>query len=84
MGWNTLTAESRHSRLLSGIGPDPYVYFAHSYYVPETSVAAATCTYTLPYTAVVEHKNIFGVQFHPEKSGPIGLQLVRNFVEMSC
>lgn len=83
MGWNTLTTKP-DSKLLSGLGAEPYVYFAHSYYVPETPVAAATCTYTLPYTAAVEHKNIFGVQFHPEKSGPVGLKLVRNFVERSC
>ncbi len=81
MGWNTLSAIG-NPRLLSGLGPEPYVYFAHSYYVPETTVTAATCTYMLPYTAAVEHKNIFGVQFHPEKSGPVGLQLVRNF--LSC
>jgi imidazoleglycerol phosphate synthase glutamine amidotransferase subunit HisH len=58
------------------------VYFAHSYYVPVTSATAATCTYTTPYTAVLESGNIYGVQFHPEKSGPIGLRIVRNFVEL--
>ena len=83
MGWNTLKANA-NSQLLQGLGPDPYVYFAHSYYVPETPVTAATCTYTLPYTAAVEHNNIFGVQFHPEKSGPIGLKLVRNFANLPC
>ena len=46
--------------------------------VPET---AATCEYIVPYTAVLEHDNVCGVQFHPEKSGAIGLQIVRNFVE---
>jgi len=83
MGWNTLASRA-DSRLLTGLGAEPYVYFAHSYYVPETSVAAATCTYMLPYTAAVEHNNIFGVQFHPEKSGPVGLKLVRNFVNLPC
>ncbi len=82
MGWNTL-ASKPDSHLLAGLGPEPYVYFAHSYYVPETTVTAATCTYMLPYTAAVEHENVFGVQFHPEKSGPVGLQLVRNFVNLS-
>ena len=83
MGWNTLSP-SPGSKLLAGVGPDPYVYFAHSYYVPECSVAAGTCSYMLPYTAAVESGNLFGVQFHPEKSGPIGLRIVRNFVELPC
>jgi glutamine amidotransferase len=68
--------------LLAQLGPRPYVYFAHSYYVPETDVTAASCTYTLPYTAVLENGNVYGVQFHPEKSGPTGLAIVRNFVEL--
>jgi glutamine amidotransferase len=83
MGWNSL--EPRGScRLLAHLDPAPYVYFAHSYYVPETSVTAATCTYTVPYTAVLEAGNVFGVQFHPEKSGPVGLRIVRNFVDLEC
>ena len=57
-------------------------YFMHSYYVPTMSETAATCTYSLPYTAVLESGNTFAVQFHPEKSGPAGLRLVRNFVEL--
>ena len=81
MGWNELTAV-QDSRLLRDATPRPYVYFAHSYYVPVTSATAATCTYTTPYTAVLESGNIYGVQFHPEKSGPIGLRIVRNFVEL--
>jgi glutamine amidotransferase len=81
MGWNELALKAG-SRLLQGIGARPYVYFAHSYYAPVNSATAATCTYTVPYTAVLESGNIFGVQFHPEKSGPLGLQIVRNFVEL--
>ena len=69
-------------QVLAQLGPRPYVYFAHSYYVPETDVTAASCTYTLPYTAVLENGNVYGVQFHPEKSGPTGLAIVRNFVEL--
>lgn len=78
MGWNEITPRTG-SRLLQGLGPKPFVYFAHSYYAPLTEATAATCTYTLPYTAVLEHNNIHGVQFHPEKSGPIGLRIVKNF-----
>ena len=81
MGWNELEPR-QSSRLLADLPPRPYVYFAHSYYVPETPVTAATCTYTIPYTAVLESGNIFGVQFHPEKSGPLGLRIVKNFLEM--
>lgn len=81
MGWNELE-ERGPSRLLRGIGPRPYVYFAHSYYVPMVPEAAATCSYTVQYTAALESGNIFGVQFHPEKSGILGLSIVRNFVEL--
>jgi imidazole glycerol phosphate synthase glutamine amidotransferase subunit len=81
MGWNTLDQRSP-SRLLAKLDPKPYVYFAHSYYVPETPVTAATCNYCVPYTAVLDTGNIFGVQFHPEKSGLVGLRIVKNFVEL--
>jgi imidazole glycerol-phosphate synthase subunit HisH len=80
MGWNEIEPRNG-SKLLKGLAPHPYLYFAHSYYAPVTDATAATCNYTAPYAAVLETKNIFGVQFHPEKSGPIGLQIVRNFVD---
>ncbi len=81
MGWNQLQPQGQ-PRLLAGLAARPYVYFAHSYYVPVTAATAATCTYSLPYTALLESENVFGVQFHPEKSGPAGLKIVRNFVEL--
>jgi glutamine amidotransferase len=81
MGWNQLEPKAP-SKLLAGIPPQSHVYFAHSYYVPENGATAARCTYTTPYTAVLEDRNVFGVQFHPEKSGPVGLQIVRNFLEL--
>ena len=71
-----------NARLLAKLDPKPYVYFAHSYYVPETPLTAATCNYCVPYTAVLDTGNIFGVQFHPEKSGLVGLRIVKNFVEL--
>jgi len=80
MGWNTLD-EVKPTKLLGG-AVEPYVYFAHSYYVPRVPQTAATCTYTLPYTAVLEHENVYGVQFHPEKSGPTGMEIVRRFIEL--
>ena len=81
MGWNTLQARGS-ARLLAGLAPDPHVYFAHSYYVPLCEATAATADYTRPYTAVLESDTIFGVQFHPEKSGPVGLKIVRNFLDL--
>ena len=81
MGWNQLERR-RESKLLAGLGESPYVYFAHSYYVPDSALAAAVCTYQLPYTAVLESGNVFGVQFHPEKSAAVGLRIVKNYVEM--
>ncbi len=80
MGWNSLSPV-RQTRLLKGLTNEPYAYFAHSFYVPVMDATAATCTYALPYTAILEHENIFGVQFHPEKSGPVGLQIVKNFLD---
>ncbi len=81
MGWNQLDT-AKPSKLLQNLDSQPYVYFAHSYYVPQNGATAASCTYTVPYTAVLEDRNVFGVQFHPEKSGPVGLRIVRNFLEL--
>jgi imidazole glycerol phosphate synthase glutamine amidotransferase subunit len=81
MGWNTLDF-TKPARLLKNIEPESHVYFAHSYFAPVCDATAATSNYTRPYTAAIEQDNVFGVQFHPEKSGPIGLQIMRNFVEL--
>ena len=81
MGWNEIERR-RESKLLANLNGSKHVYFAHSFYAPVIDATAATCTYTLPYTAVIDSGNIYGVQFHPEKSGPAGLRIVRNFVEL--
>jgi glutamine amidotransferase len=81
MGWNEIEPRDG-SRLLKNLRPHPYLYFAHSYYAPLNEATVATCTYSVPYTAVLETGNVYGVQFHPEKSGPLGLGIVRNFVEL--
>ena len=84
MGWNELAGKP-DSKLLRGLGSTPFVYFAHSYYAPLVPETEATCTYTsVAYTAILESDNIFGVQFHPEKSGPLGLKIVKNFVDLAC
>ena len=80
MGWNTVHSV-KPSRLLES-GRAPYVYFANSYYVPVCAGTVATCNYTQPFTAVLESGNIFGVQFHPEKSGEAGLDIVRRFAAL--
>ncbi|HEY7333289.1 MAG TPA: imidazole glycerol phosphate synthase subunit HisH [Bryobacteraceae bacterium] len=84
MGWDQVCA-CRETRLLGQDAKDgsrPHFYFAHSYYCPIVPATAATCEYIVPYTAVLEQGNICGVQFHPEKSGPAGLAVVRNFIEV--
>ena len=83
MGWNELEARP-DSKLVRNLDARPFVYFAHSYYIPENERASALCTYGVRYTAVLECGNVFGVQFHPEKSGPVGLRIVRNFLELPC
>jgi imidazole glycerol phosphate synthase glutamine amidotransferase subunit len=77
MGWNQVQP-CRSNTLLSAAA---YLYFAHSYYCPVVPETAAVCNYMVPYTAVLEQANVRGVQFHPEKSGPAGLQIVKNFID---
>ncbi len=83
MGWNELQVQPR-SKLVHSLPARPFVYFAHSYYVPENDRASATCTYEVRYTAVLERDNVYGVQFHPEKSGVVGLRIVKNFLDLAC
>jgi imidazole glycerol phosphate synthase glutamine amidotransferase subunit len=81
MGWNSLTP-CKPTRLLEGLGDAPFTFFAHSYYAPVIDATAATCTYINPYSAVLQQDNIHAVQFHPEKSGPVGLRVMKNFVDL--
>lgn len=82
-GWNQLQVE-RESPLLSGIGAGAYVYFNHSYYCQAWNSTDIICKtdYGLQYACAVQHENIFGVQFHPEKSQEVGLQILKNFLEI--
>ena len=79
VGWNSLKI-APDSSLFSGIPDGSFVYFTHSYRAPVLNETVAVTDYGAPFTAAAERDNIFGVQFHPEKSGPIGLQILRNFV----
>lgn len=81
MGWNTVTLQKEHP-LMRDIAPDTHFYHVHSYYAPVTPDTVATSHYQTPFAAVVARDNFMGVQFHPEKSGPAGEQLLRNFVNM--
>lgn len=83
MGWNSLSISSQ-SRLFQGIEEGSYVYFVHSYYcraAREDDVAACT-EYGVHIHAAVERKNLFACQFHPEKSGDVGLKILSNFLKM--
>jgi len=80
MGWNSIS----HCRgpLLEHIGQLQDVYFVHSYYAPVNSVTVASCSYGADFTAISHYKNFYGMQFHPEKSGLAGAQLIKNFIEV--
>ena len=78
VGWDSL-AMTGESRLLRGIPSGAYVYFTHSYRAPVCTDTVATSAYEEPFTAAVERGNLFGVQFHPEKSGDVGMQILENF-----
>ena len=81
MGWNSVKLPKKE-RLFADIPEDSYVYFVHSYYVDalDKSVVAATTDYNVLIDAAVEKDNIFGCQFHPEKSSEVGLKILSNFI----
>jgi len=84
MGWNNVTAK-RESHLLAGIDACAYFYFAHSYAsLYSNGASSATCTHGAEFAAVIEQGNIFGVQFHPEKSGDSGARVLRNFLRLAA
>ena len=82
MGWNELEIK-RPGALLAGVDDYSWVYFVHSYYIrPRSSdVITAESDYGLKVPAVIEHKNFFGTQFHPEKSGKVGQTIISNFIK---
>jgi len=79
VGWNSL-AMPRPSRLMAGITPGTQFYFTHSYAAPVIDDTVAICEYGVAFSAAVERDNVSAVQFHPEKSGPAGLQILSNWL----
>lgn len=81
MGWNTLL--DMKSPLFDSVPEGAYVYFVHSYYVAAGVDTIALCEYSVPFSASLHKDNFFGVQFHPEKSGPVGEQILKNFLAVT-
>lgn len=83
VGWNDLQPRGK-CRLFAGVPHDGFVYYTHSYRAPVSDGVIATTSYGETFAAAVERDNVFGVQFHPEKSGEVGLAIMKNFCEASC
>ncbi len=81
MGWNQIDNLSC-AKLFEGIHPGDYVYYVHSYYAPVCSDTIAVTDYINPYSAALHRGNFYAVQFHPEKSGVVGEQILRNFLNI--
>lgn len=80
MGWNTIS--NLRGELFENIADNSYVYFVHSFYVENGRETVATCDYSLKFSAAIQYKNFYAVQFHTEKSGEIGEQILSNFLKI--
>ncbi len=83
VGWNDMQPRGL-TRLFAGVPHEAFVYFTHSYRAPVVEGVVATTEYGGAFAAAVERENVFGVQFHPEKSGTAGVQILNNFCEAAC
>lgn len=81
MGWNQVNIV-KQSRLYEGIPDGENFYFANSYYIPDSEFTSGKTLYGVEFAASIEKNNFYGVQFHPEKSGPSGVKLLKNFIEL--
>ena len=84
MGWNTIKIKNRNSKILKDMPNDSYMYFVHSYYVvpKERNIILTTTKYGIEFISGIQKDNIYGLQFHPEKSQDLGLKILRNFVKL--
>ncbi len=82
VGWNSIENIRPDSRLFNNIAPGGFVYYTHSWRAPLVHATAAVTNYGGSFTAAVEQDNVMGVQFHPEKSAAVGLQVLKNFIEL--
>ncbi|TGE24386.1 imidazole glycerol phosphate synthase subunit HisH [Hymenobacter aquaticus] len=80
MGWNNL--QRLRSPLFAGLQEQDFVYFVHSYYAPVGAYTIAEAEYPAPFSAAVQHQNFYAVQFHTEKSGPVGTRILENFLKL--
>jgi imidazole glycerol-phosphate synthase subunit HisH len=83
VGWNQISVKT-HSRLMEGIEDGSFVYYTHSYRAPVIQETVAVTEYDGGFSGAVERANVMGVQFHPEKSGVVGMRVLQNFVELPC
>ena len=81
MGWNTIS--DLKSGLFRGVSENSYVYFVHSFYVESGAETIAACDYGVKFSAAVNYKNFYAVQFHAEKSGAVGERILENFLELN-
>jgi glutamine amidotransferase len=81
MGWNRIDAAGTHA-LLAGLAAQDYVYFVHSFAAPVSDATLASCEYGASFSAVVQRRNFYGTQFHPERSGKVGARLLANFLDL--
>jgi glutamine amidotransferase len=81
IGWNNIY--DYHSKLFTGVNDNEFVYTVHSYYAALGAATIATTDYIIPYSAALEKDNFYAVQFHPEKSGKVGEQILKNFINIS-
>ena len=82
MGWNALQFSELRSPIFRDLRPGDYVYFVHSFHAANCPCVTATAEYGIPVTAAVGRDNVYGCQFHPEKSGPVGLTILKSFCEL--
>jgi glutamine amidotransferase len=80
MGWNAIEFSS--SGLFSDMTTGAFVYFVHSFFAESGAAALASCDYGVRFSAALHRDNFYAVQFHPEKSGPVGQQILKNFIEL--